>query len=133
MEIGGFARLGRDAELRYTSTGSPVASLWLAYDHGRKKEDGNRETQWMAASMFGEAAERLAPYLTKGTAVHVVCRDPHVEMREDGKPRLACVVLHIELAPRQREDGDQSHQEKREHTGRQANRDIAGMDEDIPF
>ena len=133
MSMGGFARLGRDAELRYTSTGSPVASLWLAYDHGRKKEDGNRETQWMAASMYGEAAEKLVPYLTKGTAVHIVCRDPHIEVRDDGKPRLTGVVLHIELAPRQRDDGDHPHPEKREHTGRQAIPDIAGMDEDIPF
>jgi len=62
-----------------------------------------------------------------------VCRDPHVEVRKDGKPRLTGVVVHIELAPRMREDGDQPHPEKRENASRQAVPDIAGMDEDIPF
>ena len=133
MLLTGFARLGRDAELRYTSTGTPIASLWLAYDHGRRKDDGNHETQWLAASIFGETAERLAPYLTRGAAVHVVCRDPHVEMGADGKPRLTGVVVHIELAPRQRDDADRQGERQGERAAAQMPEALAGLDEDLPF
>ena len=45
-----MGRLGRDPEVRYTSTGKPVASFTLAVDRDFKGQDGRRETEIGRAS-----------------------------------------------------------------------------------
>lgn len=79
MILTGIARLGRDAELRYLTDGTPVASLALATNYGKKDAQGNRPTQWVDASLFGEQARKLQPYLLKGQMVSVVMTEPHIE------------------------------------------------------
>lgn len=74
----GLARIGRDAELRFTPSGEAVANLSLAFSYG-KKENGNRSTQWVDGSLWGRRAEALAQYLTKGTMVMVTLDDVHIE------------------------------------------------------
>ena len=59
-------QLGRDAELRSLSDGTPVASFSVADSQGREKH-----TIWWNASLFGKRAESLAPYLVKGQAVTI--------------------------------------------------------------
>ena len=98
----GLARLGRDAELRYTPDGTPVANLSLAFTYGRKGDDGKRPTQWVDAALWGKLAEALVDYLTKGSAVYVLLEDLHIESfkKADGSPgqKLAARVLSIDLA-----------------------------------
>lgn len=79
MILTGLARLGRDATLRHTPQGKPVAELALAYNFGQKDSDGKRPTQWIEAHLWGDRAEALAPHLTKGSAIDVVLTEPHVE------------------------------------------------------
>ncbi|HUL73945.1 MAG TPA: single-stranded DNA-binding protein [Vicinamibacterales bacterium] len=65
--------LGRDAELRYTSGGAPVASVRLATTErftdreGQKRED----TQWHDVVIWGKTAEALHEYLVKGKQIYV--------------------------------------------------------------
>jgi len=98
----GLARIGRDAEVRYTNSGEPVAGLSLAFSYGRKGPDGKKPTQWVDAALWGKLAEALAPYLTKGTQVYVLLDDVHVEtyQQRDGSQgvKLAAKVATIELA-----------------------------------
>lgn len=85
----GMCRLGRDAELRNTPNGDPVANLALAFNYG-KKQDGKQPTQWVQASLWGKRAEALAQYLTKGSAIVVTLSDVHVEMYDkNGEQRAA--------------------------------------------
>ena len=102
MQMIGLARLGRDAEIRFTNDGEPVASLSLAFEHGRKGQDGRRPTQWVEATLWGKRAESLAPYLLKGGAVVVTLDDPHVEefQKRDGSTgtKLVGKVTALELA-----------------------------------
>ncbi len=102
MQLIGLARLGRDAEIRFTNDGEPVASLSLAFEHGRKGQDGRRPTQWVEATLWGKRAESLAPYLLKGGAVVVTLDDPHVEefQKRDGSTgtKLVGKVTALELA-----------------------------------
>jgi len=81
-----MARLGRDAEMKHTSSGTPVLQLALACDYGRKGDDGRKPTQWIDAALFGKRAETLAQYLTKGTMMNVALREPHIETyaKKDG-------------------------------------------------
>ena len=65
--------LGRDAEMRFTSGGTPVATVSLATTEkwtdrdGQKKED----TQWHRVVIWGKTAESLHEYLTKGKQIYV--------------------------------------------------------------
>lgn len=79
-------RLGRDAELKFIQSGTAVAELAIAYNYGRKGDDGNRPTQWVRASLWGKQAESLTPYLTKGAGVVVTLEDVHVRsyQKSDG-------------------------------------------------
>lgn len=82
----GLFTLGRDAEIRVTQGGTTVVQLAVAYNYGRKGEDGNKPSQWVRASMFGKQAETLAPYLTKGKQVSLVISDLHIAtfQKQDG-------------------------------------------------
>lgn len=111
----GLARIGRDAELRYTQDGKAVTNLSLAFSYG-KKQDGKRPTQWVDAVMFGARAESLAQYLTKGSLVYVALDDAHIEtyQTQDGRQgsKLAGSVSAIEFAARPpgQDQGAQPHQ-----------------------
>ena len=65
--------LGRDAEIRFTAGGTPVATVSLATTEkftdreGQKKED----TQWHRIVIWGKTAESLHEYLTKGKQIYV--------------------------------------------------------------
>lgn len=101
MKAFGLARIGRDAEIRYTQGGDAVASLSLAFSYGRKGDDGKRPTQWVDASLWGKRAEALAPYLKKGGLVSVSLEDVHTEVYQ-GKhgeaTKLVARVVDLELA-----------------------------------
>jgi single-strand DNA-binding protein len=71
-------RIGRDAELRYTTDNTPVIDLAIGCNYGRKDANGKRPSQWVRASIWGKHAEALAEYLTKGKGVAVILSDVHV-------------------------------------------------------
>lgn len=102
MMLTGLARLGRDAELRTTQSGDKVATLSLAFNYGRKGDDGKRPTQWVEAALWGKLAEALIDYLVKGQQVCVAVDEPHIETFEtrDGRPgtKLVGRITSIELA-----------------------------------
>lgn len=101
MILTALARLGKDAETRFTPNGDAVANLALAINYGRKGDDGNRPTQWVDASLWGKRAESLAPHLTKGKLLFVALEEPHIETYE-GKngtgAKLVARVLNLEFA-----------------------------------
>lgn len=65
--------LGRDAELRFTPGGAPVATLNLATtevwnDKGGQKQE---KTEWHRVVLWGKSAETLSEYLVKGKQIYV--------------------------------------------------------------
>lgn len=136
MKLIGLCRLGRDAELRYTTTGRQVASLSLAYNYGRKDD---RHSQWIEASLWGDRAERLAPYLLKGTLIHVILCDVHVETyagRSGPDTKLAGTVMDIEFASGKRaDDGQKPVPAQRPAPAQKPQKQASAYDEDddIPF
>lgn len=101
MKLIGLARLGRDAQVRDVN-GQKVANLALAYNYGRKDDQGQRPTQWVDASLWGKLAESLEQYLTKGKQVECIVEDVHIETftDRDGNVghKLVGRVMSIELA-----------------------------------
>ena len=66
--------LGRDAELRYTPGGAPVATLNLATTEvWNDKASGQKQekTEWHRIVLWGKSAESLSEYLTKGQQIFV--------------------------------------------------------------
>jgi single-strand DNA-binding protein len=69
-----IGNLGRDPELRYTQSGSPVASLSVATTRKWRNKQTNEmveETEWHRVSVFGQSAEHCNNYLSKGRQVYV--------------------------------------------------------------
>ena len=65
--------LGRDAEMRFTAGGTPVATVSLATTERYTDRDGQKreDTQWHRVVIWGKTAESLHEYLTKGKQIYV--------------------------------------------------------------
>ena len=68
-----IGRLGRDPELRYSSSGMPIANMRVATDESYVDRDGNKveRTEWHTVVVFQRMAENCANYLSKGSLVYV--------------------------------------------------------------
>ena len=68
-----IGRLGKDPELRYTTSGSPIANLRIATDESYTDRDGNKveQTEWHTVVAFQRLAENCQTYLKKGSLVFV--------------------------------------------------------------
>jgi single-strand DNA-binding protein len=84
MKAQGLARIGKDAEVRFTPGGTAVANVSLAFTYGKKGEDGKRQTQWVDASIWGQRAEPMAPYLLKGKQIVAYLEDVHLQTYTKG-------------------------------------------------
>lgn len=144
MILTGLARIGRDVELRYVPSGEAVANISLAFNYGKKGDDGNKPTQWIEASLWGKRAEVLAQYLLKGQQVDVVLGDPHIETYQ-GKNgeghKLAAKVIEIELAggrgeqsaPRSASTPAQNHASSSSRPTQSNSGSFDDLDSDLPF
>lgn len=68
-----IGRLGKDPEMRYTSSGTAVVNFSLATNHFMKDQDGNNSdiTEWHQVVAFGRTAEVAGEYLNKGKLVYI--------------------------------------------------------------
>ena len=138
----GLFTLGRDAETRVTQGGTTVVQLAVAYNYGRKGEDGKKPSQWVRASMFGKPAEALAPHLTKGKQVSLVIRDLHIAtfQKQDGSTgtSLEGVADFDDFARGPKQEGAAPAPAPRPAPApppaqRSAGSGFDDMDDDIPF
>ncbi|MDB5085858.1 MAG: ssb [Bacilli bacterium] len=89
-----IGRLTADPELRYTNSGTAVASFSLAVDRPRPNQNGERETDFINIVVWQKQAELCAQYLKKGRLAAV---DGRLQIRsydnkEGQKVRVAEVV-----------------------------------------
>lgn len=77
-------RVGRDAETRFTTTGTQMTTFSVATTK-RWKKDGERQekTTWWNVSTFGKLAEVCAQYITKGMLVEVAGEPEESHVYED--------------------------------------------------
>ena len=68
-----IGRLGKDPEMRYTSSGTAVVNFSMATNHFTKDQDGNNsdQTEWHKVVAFGRTAEVAGEYLNKGKLVYI--------------------------------------------------------------
>jgi single-strand DNA-binding protein len=96
-------KIGRDAEIRQAGN-SQVSDLAIAYNYGKKDNDGKKPTQWVRGSLWGNYAATMQQYLTKGTSVYVVLKDVNVRTyaKNDGSAGVSLEgeVVTIEITAR---------------------------------
>ncbi len=128
-------RLGSDAEVRYTASGTAVCSFAVANDTGY---GDNKKTQWIDCALFGKRAEGGLPqHLTKGAQV-VVSGEVTLKTyaKRDGSQgaSLQVRVQELTLVGGQQSGGNERDYEPRQGANQQ--HEPAGGDDfssDIPF
>ncbi len=68
-----IGRLGKDPEMKYTPSGTAVATFSVASNHSMRDAQGGYEdkTEWHRIVVFGRQAEFAGEYLVKGKLVYV--------------------------------------------------------------
>lgn len=130
--------LGRDPELRYTSSGTAVCQFSVASnDRIKKGGDWEKHTTWFRVTCFGRQAENVHQYLQKGRQVFVqgTLRIEEWMSRENEK-RWTAEVRADKVQFLGKAD-DSEARERSERTDRDDDRspDQSNeiVDEDIPF
>lgn len=114
-------RLTRDPELRTTTTGKQVSDFSIAVDKRIKPNDGSPTADFFRVSAWGQTAEFVANYLTKGRLVAV---DGRLQSRKytdkDGNNREVVEVVadNVQGLDRPRDDaGGGAHATAAVHAG----------------
>ena len=68
-----IGRLGKDPEVKYTPSGTPVAKFSLATDEVYKDRSGEQQkrTEWHNIVAWSKLAEICGEYLTKGKQIYI--------------------------------------------------------------
>ena len=67
-------RLTKDVELRYTPSNVAVGTFTLAVNRAFKKDDGEREADFINCVIWRKGAETLAKYAKKGSQIGITGR-----------------------------------------------------------
>ena len=126
--------LGRDAELRYTASGTAVSTLNLATTETWKDKEGTKQekTEWHRIIVWGKTAESLATYLVKGKQILI---EGKLQTRQwedkEGNKRYTTEIKSDRITllggGGQRDDADQRRGSDDHESG------IQPTEDDIPF
>jgi single-strand DNA-binding protein len=138
MKANGLARIGKDAEVRFTPGGTPVANVSLAFTYGKKGDDGKRPTQWVDASLWGQRAESLAPYIKKGGQIVAYLEDVSIQTftKGDGTQATKMVARLVDLefvSGGEQASSQPKPQPKPQEAPQSHGSGFDDMDDDIPF
>jgi single-strand DNA-binding protein len=91
-----IGNLGNDPELRFTADGKQTLRFNVACNGRTRTPEGEYvdTTDWVRVTVFGERAERLAPYLHKGQRVYCDGRlQPRAWINQAGAPQSGLEIL----------------------------------------
>ena len=135
-------RLGRDPEVRYTTSGTPVANFSLATDESWTDKNGERQrrTEWHQIVVWSRLAEICERYLRKGRLVFI---EGQIQTREwedrDGNRRRTTEIVARNmqmLGSRSDEMGmgqGAQRPSSRDQQPSQPSQEVEITDDDIPF
>lgn len=95
-----IGRLTRDADLKYTTTGTAIAAVSLASNRSVKKQDNwETEVSYFDGNIYGRMAENLKPYLTKGKMILIAGHLKQDRWEKDGQKfsRIKIEVEEVQL------------------------------------
>jgi single-strand DNA-binding protein len=86
--------LSKDPELRKTISGTSVASSTIAVNRARKNANGEKETDFIAFSCFGQTADYLVKYAHKGDRAELSGRlESHSYTDKQGNSRVVWEMI----------------------------------------
>ena len=105
-----IGNLGRDPEMRYSASGSPMTSFSVASNRRYTTAAGEQreETEWFNCTAFGRLADTCNQYLTRGQQVYVEGRlSSRQYERRDGTSgfSLDVTVTEMQMLSRRGDDG----------------------------
>ena len=126
-------RLTRDAVIKYTTGGFPVASMSIAVNRTAKKGDSwVEEASFFDVSCFGKTAENLKQYLLKGKQIIVTGSIKQDRWEKDGKTMSRVTIDAEQIQLIGSKDG-QSRQEQGSGYQAQVDYSAGNFPEDISF
>jgi len=86
--------LGKDPELRYTTSGTAIAKFQIATTDVFK---GEKKTHWHTIIAWGKLAEVVAKYLVKGSLVFVCGKIGYNKWEKDGRTLYSTEITAEEI------------------------------------
>jgi single-strand DNA-binding protein len=91
-----IGRLTRDAELRYSNTGTPICRFSLGNTYRTKSGDQwVEESNFFDAVLFGRRAEALNRYMTKGTQLGIEGELRQRRWQQDDGQNRSKIEIHV--------------------------------------
>ncbi len=90
-----LGRLGADPEIRYTGTGTPVATLSVATNKSWKNKEGQKQekTEWHRVILWSKLAELSGQYLSKGREVYIEGELQTRSWEKDGQKKYTTEIV----------------------------------------
>lgn len=133
-----IGNVGRDPEVRYTTSGNAVANFSVATTERWKDHDGEQQerTEWHNVVFFGKVAEIAGEYVKKGRLVYVEGKlqtDKYTDKEGVERYTTKIVGLNLQLLGK-REDGERGEDDRpARSTSRKPADAKDDFDDDIPF
>ncbi|HEX9023897.1 MAG TPA: single-stranded DNA-binding protein [Geobacteraceae bacterium] len=133
-----IGNLGKDPEVRYTGSGTAVASFSLATSERFKNKNGEWEdrTEWHNITLWGRLAEIAGEYLAKGRTVFIEGRLQTRKWQDrDGRDRYTTEVVgdKMQILSAKGEGGRQGAGRPEAQEAPPYEEPAFNPDDDIPF
>jgi len=131
-----IGRLTRDAELKYTATGTAVAKFGLAVNRKRKQGDEYiDEVSFIDITAWAKLAENLSQYLTKGKQIGVCGELRQDRWEKDGQnhSKVGVTANAIQLLGGKSDGGQLEQQAPPQKPSASAPEQGEFLDDIIPF
>jgi single-strand DNA-binding protein len=133
-----LGNLGADPEIKYTPSGTAIATLNLATSENRKNSEGEWEekTEWHRIVMFGRQAEFCKDYVQKGRKIFIEGR---IQTRsyedQNGQKHYITEIIgsNIILADSKGSENTKNTPEQKTNSKKGSGDNFPDEDDDLPF
>lgn len=127
-------RLTRDLDLKYTQSGTAVASFNMAVNRQFTNQAGEREVDFINCQIWRKAAENLANFTHKGSLIGVEGRIQTGSYEKDGQKVYTTNVVVENFSLLESKGGNkESYNSYSGNFQNGKDKDIDVSDEDLPF
>jgi single-strand DNA-binding protein len=113
-----IGRLGKDPELRTTTTGRKVCTFNIAVNRRWRSESGDSKeaTDWLLVETWGRLAEICKQYLKKGRMVYLEgrLRTDRYELEGEGRYHTRVIASQMQMLDRRMEEAEPVSEEEPE-------------------
>ena len=136
-----IGNLGKDPEVRYMPSGSPVVNVTIATSEqwvDKASNEKKERTEWHNVVFFNKLAEIVAEYLKKGSQVYIEGRLQTEKWQDkEGKDRYTTKILANEMqmlgSRASGSGGSAEFNQNRSKASSGAEAPVTHFDDDVPF